>query len=104
MLHGAQRASSGQGQANDRIVPGRPAGAAASMTTAASCPSRHSSSSSPPRTLCAEIPAGSRGRSRSIATQPSWSSPCGLPESHDQAHDSTTLNFKEWVAQLMHGS
>ena len=33
----------------------------------------------PAATLCAVIPAGSRGRSRSIATQPSWSSPCGLP-------------------------
>ncbi len=55
---GTQAASSGQGHWNDRIVPGRPAGATASITTAASCPSRHSRRSIPSRTLCAMMPAG----------------------------------------------
>ena len=48
--------------------------------------------------------AGTAAVRRSIATQPSWSSPCGLPRPDDQTHDSTILNFRECVAQLMHGS
>ncbi len=105
VLQGRTAASSGQGQTNDRIVPGWPAGAAASIRMPVSCPSRHSRRSIPPRTLCAEMPGTGHDRSRSMATQPSLVVTMRAAQSHDRRScRATTFNFKEWVAQLMQGS
>ena len=97
-------ASSGSGQINDRINPGRPDGVAASITIAASCPFRHSSSSM----AAAKLDRGYFGwqpREQQVDGRPAdLVVAVRASEAHDQAHDPTILSFNECVAQLMHGS
>ena len=49
------------------------------------------------------MPAGSRGRSRSIANPAHLIVAVRAAKAQDQAHDFTIRSFSEWVAQLMHG-
>ncbi len=94
-----------EGQVNDRIVPGLPEGPSGVDDDRRVVSAQGRQQLDPAVDLVhGDSRRQARGRSRSTTTQPSWSSPCGLPSPTIKAHDSTTLSFKEWVAQLMHGS